>query len=386
MRDALGLDPVDTASLQSRYELDVYGKRGLTLVRGKGARLWDEEGREYIDCMSGHGAFNLGHSDPRLLEALFDQARELMGASGAFHHPQKARLMSRLLELAPQSLSRVFFCNSGTEAIEAALKFARVSTGRTSFVAFKRSFHGRTFGAMSATFHPRYHEMFAPVVPGVRFLPFNDTESLESGLGEDVACVLLELVQGEGGIHVARADFVDAIARLCHERGILLAVDEVQTGFGRTGTFFACEHYRLEPDSARAREVDRRRLSHGRRSRQRSDSEVPVGAHGSTFGGNPLACAVANRVLDCLLEDGIPERTRRRGADWLSPAPTHPVTSRRRGPGFGTHDWYPASDEGRSDARSHLPGVGWHGIDRGTGACRRPEGPAAPAASGHRRP
>ncbi len=248
MRDALGLDPVDTASLQSRYELDVYGKRGLTLVRGKGARLWDEEGREYIDCMSGHGAFNLGHSDPRLLEALFDQARELMGASGAFHHPQKARLMSRLLELAPQSLSRVFFCNSGTEAIEAALKFARVSTGRTSFVAFKRSFHGRTFGAMSATFHPRYHEMFAPVVPGVRFLPFNDTESLESGLGEDVACVLLELVQGEGGIHVARADFVDAIARLCHERGILLAVDEVQTGFGRTGTFFACEHYRLEPD------------------------------------------------------------------------------------------------------------------------------------------
>lgn len=316
MRDALGLEPVDAASLQSRYELDVYGKRGLTLVRGKGARLWDEEGREFIDCMSGHGAFNLGHSDPRLLETLFAQARELMGASGAFHHPQKARFMSRLVELAPRSLSRAFFCNSGTEAVEAALKFARVSTGRTSLVSFKRSFHGRTFGAMSASFQPRYHEMFAPVVPGVRFLPFNDPDALESRLGEDVACVLLELVQGEGGVHVATTEFVDTLARLCRERGILLAVDEVQTGFGRTGTLFACEHYGLEPDllvlaKSIAGGLPMGAVLAGDRI------QVPIGAHGSTFGGNPLACAVANRVLDCLLEDGIPERTRRRGAAWL---------------------------------------------------------------------
>jgi [amino-group carrier protein]-gamma-(L-lysyl/L-ornithyl)-L-glutamate aminotransferase len=316
MRDAIGLDSESASTLQSRYELDVYGKRGQTLVRGRGAHLWDAEGREYIDCMSGHGAFNLGHSDPRLLEALFAQARELMGASGAFHHRERARLMSRLVELSPGSLSRAFFCNSGTEATEAALKFARVSTGRTSFVAFKRSFHGRTFGAMSASFQPKSHEMFAPVVPGVRFLPFNDTESLEAGLGDDVACVLLELVQGEGGVHVARADFVDALARICSERGILLAVDEVQTGFGRTGALFACEHYRLEPDllvlaKSIAGGFPMGAVLAGDRIR------VPVGAHGSTFGGNPVACAVANRVLDCLIEDELPERARRLGALWL---------------------------------------------------------------------
>jgi predicted acetylornithine/succinylornithine family transaminase len=319
VRNAPGLEPTDTTdapALQLRYELDVYGKRGITLARGRGSRLWDDEGREYIDCMSGHGAFNLGHSDPRLLDALCHQAGKLMAASGAFHHPERARLMKRLVELAPGSLSRAFFCNSGTEAIEAALKFARVATGRTSMVSFKRSFHGRTMGAMSASFQPKYHEMFAPVVPGVRFLPFNDVESLDYGLGDDVACVVLELVQGEGGVHVARPDFVEALARLSSERGILLVVDEVQTAFGRTGALFACEHYRLEPDllvlaKSIAGGFPMGAVLVGDRI------DVPVGAHGSTFGGNPLACAVANRMLDCLLEDAIPERARRLGAPWL---------------------------------------------------------------------
>jgi acetylornithine/LysW-gamma-L-lysine aminotransferase len=312
----IDLDRLDVKSLQSRYELDVYGKRGLTLVRGKGARLWDDEGREYIDCMSGHGAFNLGHAHPRLLAALFEQASALMGASGAFHHPEKARLMSRLVDLAPKGLSRVFFCNSGTEAIEAVLKFARVSTGRRTFVSFKRSFHGRTFGALSASFQPRHHEMFAPVVPRVRFLPYNETEGLENALGEDVACVLLELVQGEGGVHVAQGAFVEAISRLCSERGILLAVDEVQTGFCRTGHLFACERYRLKPDLlALAKSIGGGFPMGAVLASDRI--QVPVGAHGSTFGGNPVACAIANRVLDCLLEEGIPERTLRRGALWL---------------------------------------------------------------------
>ncbi|MGH9332252.1 MAG: aspartate aminotransferase family protein, partial [Vicinamibacteria bacterium] len=232
----------------TRSELDVYGKRGPTLVRGKGARLWDDEGREFIDCMSGHGALNLGHSDPRLLEALMTQASELVSAPGAFYHPERTRLMERLAGLAPKSLTRVFLCNSGTESVEAALKFARVSTGRRAIVSFKRSFHGRTFGAMSASFQPKHHEMFAPLVPEVRFLPFNSREALDCGLMEDAALVLLELVQGEGGVHVAEPSFVETLARLSRQRGILLAVDEVQTGFGRTGRLFACEHYGLEPD------------------------------------------------------------------------------------------------------------------------------------------
>ncbi len=312
-----GTEALDAPSLQDRYELDVYGKRGITLVRGRGWRLWDDEGREYIDCMSGHGAFNLGHSHPDLLEALRAQAAELMCATGAFHHPEKARLMSRLVELSPRSLTRVFFCNSGTESVEAALKLARLSTGRSAILSFKRSFHGRTFGAMSASFQPKHHEMFAPVLPEVRFLPYNDVDSLDGALTADVACVLLELVQGEGGVHVAEASFVAAVSKLCAERGVLLAVDEVQTGFGRTGRLFACERFGLEPDLMCLAKSIAGGFPMG--ALLASDRiQAPLGSHGSTFGGNPLACAVANRVLDCLLAEALPDKALEDGRRWLA--------------------------------------------------------------------
>jgi len=308
---------IDARSIQDLYELDVYGKRGITLVRGRGWRLWDDEGREYIDCMSGHGALNLGHAHPDILEALNAQAAELMCATGAFHHKEKARLMSRLVELAPRSLSRVFFCNSGTEAIEAALKLGRLATGRRAIVSFKRSFHGRTFGAMSASFQPKHHEMFAPVLEGVRFAPYNAVDSLDGVLTEDVGCVLLELVQGEGGVHPADLPFVATAARLCAERGILIIVDEVQTGFGRTGRLFACEHFGLEPDMLCLAKSIAGGFPMG--ALLACDRiQAPVGAHGSTFGGNPLACAVANRVLDCLLDEALPEKALEKGRNWLT--------------------------------------------------------------------
>jgi acetylornithine/LysW-gamma-L-lysine aminotransferase len=308
---------IDARALQDRFELDVYGKRGITLVRGRGSRLWDDEGREYIDCMSGHGALNLGHAHPDILETMNLQAAELMFATGAFYHKEKARLMSRLVELAPRSLRRVFFCNSGTESVEAALKLGRLSTGRHAIVSFKRSFHGRSFGAMSASFQPKHHRMFAPVLEGVRFAPYNASDSLEGDLTEDVGCVLLELVQGEGGVYPADPRFVAAVAKLCAERGILLVVDEVQTGFGRTGRLFACEHFGVEPDMLCLAKSIAGGFPMG--ALLTSDRiQAPVGAHGSTFGGNPLACAVANRVLDRLLEDALPERAGELGRKWLA--------------------------------------------------------------------
>jgi predicted acetylornithine/succinylornithine family transaminase len=304
-------------ALQERYELDVFGKRGITLVRGRGSRLWDDEGREYIDCMSGHGALNLGHGHAALLETLNTQAAELACATGAFYHPEKARLMSRLVELAPRSLTRVFFCNSGTESIEAALKLARLATGRSGIVSFKRSFHGRTFGALSASFQPKHHEMFGPVVPGVAFAPYNAVDGLDSVLTELVGCVVLELVQGEGGVHIAEPRFVAEVARLSAERGILVVVDEVQTGFGRTGRLFACEHFGLEPDMLCLAKSIAGGFPMG--ALLVSDRiQAPVGSHGSTFGGNPLACALANRVLDCLTDEALPERALELGRTWLT--------------------------------------------------------------------
>ncbi len=307
----------DARSLQERYELDVFGKRGITLLRGRGSRLWDDEGREYIDCMSGHGALNLGHAHPALLEALNTQAAELACATGAFYHPAKARLMARLVELAPRSLTRVFLCNSGTESVEAALKLSRLATGRSGIVSFKRSFHGRTFGAMSASFQPKHHEMFAPILPDVSFAPYNAIEGLDSVLTEKVGCVVLELVQGEGGVHPAEPRFVAEVARISAERGILVVVDEVQTGFGRTGRLFACEHFGLEPDMLCLAKSIAGGFPMG--ALLVSDRiEAPVGAHGTTFGGNPLACALANRVLDCLLDEALPERALEIGRTWLT--------------------------------------------------------------------
>ncbi len=294
------------------YELDVYGKRGITLVRGQATHLWDDQGNEYLDCMSSHGAAILGHAHPAIVDVLTCQAAQLASAPGSFHHPEKTRLMERLVGLAPLGLARVFLCNSGTESIEAALKLARASTGRSRIVAAKRGFHGRSFGAMSATFGPKQHALFAPVVPDVDFIAYNKTEGLEDALDDRVAALVLELVQGEGGVHPAEAEFIDQAAQLCRRHGILLVIDEVQTGFGRTGRLFACEHYGLTPDILCVAKGLGAGFPMGAII-VRDGLEFPPGSHGSTFGGNPLACAVANTVLDIVTAGGFLEDVEAKG-------------------------------------------------------------------------
>lgn len=313
------------------FELDVYVKRGITLVRGQGSRLWDDRGREYLDAMSAQGAAILGHAHPALLAALTKQASTLSSCPGAFDHPERARLMERLVHVSPTGLDRVFLCNSGTEAIEAALKCARATTGRPNIVAAKRAFHGRSFGAMSVTFNPKDHALFAPTLPGIRFVPFNSVEALDAALDEETAVLLLELVQGEGGVHPAEAAFVEHARDRCRKYGILLAIDEIQTGFGRTGRLFACEHYGLSPDilclaKGIAGGFPMGAVLVGERAR------LPVGSHGSTFGGNPLACAVANAVLDCLEAEGFIQEVEAKGklfAGLLAELVVAPVTEAR---------------------------------------------------------
>ena len=306
------MSPMSATGTRTSHELDVYGKRGLTLVRGNGARLWDDRGREYIDCMSAHGAAILGHAHPRVTEALERQARMLTSCPGSFYHPGKEKLIERLAERSPSGLERVFLCNSGTEAVEAAIKFARASTGRPAVVAAKRGFHGRTFGAMSASFNPKHHELYAPVVPGTRFITFNDSAALEAALEDDVSMLLLELVQGEGGVHVAEPSFVLRAQELCQKRGILLVIDEVQTGFGRTGGWFACSRYGLSPDILCLAKGIAGGFPMGAVV-VNDNVRVEVGMHGSTFGGNPLACAVANAVFDELEREGFLESVAEKG-------------------------------------------------------------------------
>lgn len=300
-----------TIELENTYTSGVYTKRPLVIARGSGALLWDDQGREYIDCAAGHGVANIGHGRPEIAAALAAQAQRLITCPEIVYNDTRARLLERLAQLAPQESTRIFLCNSGTEAVEGALKFARLTTGRTVIVATLRGFHGRTMGALSATWEPHYREPFAPLVPGVRHIRYNDLTAAQAAIDEQTAAVIIELVQGEGGVHIASEDYVHSVAALCRERGALLIVDEVQTGLGRTGRLFACEHYDLQPDilciaKSLAGGVPMGAICLGPRVTQ--SGRISGGIHGSTFGGNPLACAAALTTLDILEQEALPER------------------------------------------------------------------------------
>ena len=314
-------DTPDIIDLENAHTSGVYGKRPLAIVRGSGALLYDADGREYIDLAAGHGVANIGHGRPEIAAALAAQAQRLITCQEALYNDVRARLLSRLAEITPEGLDHFFLCNSGTEAVEAALKFARLATGRTGFVATLRGFHGRTMGALSTTWEKSYREPYAPLVPGVTHVRYNDLAAAEAAVTEQTAAVIIELVQGEGGVHVATAEYIHGLALLCQERGALLIVDEVQTGLGRTGTMFASEHYGLTPDIiclAKSLGGGVPIGAVGLGSRVIESSRISRGAHGSTFGGNPLACAAALATLGIIRDEALPERAERLGAHALS--------------------------------------------------------------------
>jgi acetylornithine/LysW-gamma-L-lysine aminotransferase len=303
-------------ALESAHTSGVYPKRPVAIVRGAGARLWDADGREYIDCVGGQGAANLGHANPAVAAAIRAQAERLISCPEILPNDERAAYQAELLASMPAGLERVFLCNSGAEAIEAALKFARLLTGRPNVVAAARGFHGRTMGALSATWEPKYREPFAPLVPGFAHVPFDRPEALAESVDDHTAAVLIELVQGEGGVRPASAAFVAAAAHLCRERGALLIVDEVQTGFGRTGTLWACERYGLAPDLLAAAKSIGGGLPLGAVAIHGRLGPLPQGSHGSTFGGNPLACAAGRAALRFLREHDLPRQAAEKGA-WL---------------------------------------------------------------------
>lgn len=299
---------MDTQSLESLYTSGLYTKRPLTIVRGEGATLWDSDGQAYIDCVGGQGAANLGHANPAVADAIAAQARTLISCPEMFYNDQRARLLERLIGLAPSHMKRAFLCNSGTEAVEAALKFARLVTGRQEIIAAMRGFHGRTLGALSATWEKKYREPFEPLVPEFRHIPYNDLAALEAALSGQTAAVILEVVQGEGGVRPGTPGFLQGAQRLCRQHGALLIIDEIQTGFGRTGAMLACEHFELQPDLLCLAKSMAGGLPMGAVLMGERIGALPAQVHGSTFGGNPLACAASLAALDYLEDQHLPER------------------------------------------------------------------------------
>ncbi|GER88765.1 hypothetical protein KDW_29270 [Dictyobacter vulcani] len=303
--------------IENQYTSGVYGKRPVEIVRGQGALLWDAEGRRYIDCMAGHGVANIGHGRTEIAAALAAQAQRLTTCPEVVYNDVRARLLERLAQVTPEGLNNFFLCNSGTEAVEGAFKFARLVTGRTGIIATLRGFHGRSMGALSATWEKHYREPFAPLIPDVSHIRYNDLNAAANAITEDTAAVIIELVQAEGGVHVAQEEYVQGLAALCRERGALLIIDEIQTGFGRTGTLFACEQYGVQPAilclaKSLAGGVPMGAVCLG--TRVMESGHISKGSHGSTFGGNPLACAAALATLEILEHEELANRAAALGA------------------------------------------------------------------------
>jgi acetylornithine/LysW-gamma-L-lysine aminotransferase len=298
--------------IETKHTSGVYAKQTLTIVRGQGASLFDVDGVEYLDCSSGHGVANLGHAHPKIAEAIYKQANTLITLFETFPNDKRAELMKKITSLV-DGLDKVFLCNSGTESVEAAFKFARISTGRKNIIAAMRAFHGRTYGSLSATYNKKYREGFEPLVPGFSHVAYNNVEALDKAVNEETAAVILEVMQGEGGVYPATAEYIQAARRICDERGALLIVDEIQTGFGRTGRMFAIQHFGVTPDLLVCAKSLAGGVPMGAVLIGHSVKNLTPGVHGSTFGGNPLSCAAAVAAMGVMDEEDLPGQAAAKG-------------------------------------------------------------------------
>lgn len=363
-------------AIEDQFSVGVYQKRGLVLVRGQGSRVWDQAGREYIDCVAGVGVANVGHCHPAVVRAIQGQAPRLITCNELFYNDARARCLERLGRITPEGINRFFLCNSGTEAVEGALKFARMATGRKRIVAAMRGFHGKTLGSLSATWERKYRDPFAPLVPDFAHAPYNNLEEFEKAIGDDTAAVILEPVQGEGGVRPADPSFLRGVRAACDARGALLIVDEIQTGFGRTGRMFACEHFDLLPDILTMAKGIAGGIPMGAVGISPRVGLIERQSHTSTFGGNPLACAAAAATLDVLVDEDLPRQAADKGEYFFrrlredSESP-HPGDPRAR-----PHDRNRAEGKGRP--LRPCPDAGG-----GPGPPGRRDGPALPSAAGH---
>lgn len=306
-------------ALTGKYVANTYARYPIALVRGEGCRVWDADGKAYLDFVAGIAVCALGHSHPRLIRAITAQAQRLLHVSNLYHIEPQARLAELLCRHS--FADRAFFCNSGAEANEAALKLARkyakerFSSDRTEVITMRGSFHGRTLATVTATAQEKYHKGFEPLVPGFRYVPFNDLRAVELAVDARTAAILVEPIQGEGGVQAAADGYLAGLRRLCDERGVLLIFDEVQTGLGRTGTLFAYQQAGVAPDILTLAKALAGGIPTGAMlAREEVMAAFSPGSHAATFGGNPFASAVALETLNTILEEDLPGRAARLGA------------------------------------------------------------------------
>ena len=302
--------------IENQLGSGAYGKRPTALVRGEGVYVWDANGKRYLDATSGQGVAALGHCHPAVGRALQQQAQTLVTCHESFYNDRRAELLKLLDSVTPGDLSHFFLCNSGAEAIEGALKVAKLLTGRSGIVAAKRAFHGRTTGALSMTWTRKYRKPFQDWLPQVEHVAFNDIAAARAAISEHTAAVVVESVQGEGGVHPADTEYLRALRECCDATGAMLAIDEIQTGFGRTGKWFGFEHAGIQPDIIALAKAIGGGLPMGAVSWRAAHGQIGRATHGSTFGGNPLACAAAIATIRAIVDGGLVERAQANGG-WL---------------------------------------------------------------------
>ncbi len=299
---------------EDSFIANTFWKRPVTLVRGSGAKVWDSTGKEYVDCSCGYGVALLGHCNPRVVEAIKRQAEKLLTCHGSFYNDAREECLSKLAKIKPDGTDKVFISNSGAETVETAIKLCRKYTNKRGIVAMVNGYHGKTMGALSLTWAPKYREPFMPLLGDVKFAPYGKAEKLEAAIDENTGAVFVEPVQGEGGINVPPPDYLKRVREICDDKGLVMVLDEVQSGFGRTGKIWAHQHFGVKPDILCSSKALGGGMPIGA-TFARADimDSLKRGEHSNTFGGNPLACAACSGAIDALLEDGLVENAAKMG-------------------------------------------------------------------------
>lgn len=299
-------------ALDKEYVMQTYGRQPLALKEGKGAVVWDVEGRPYIDCVAGIAVNNVGHAHPNVAEAISKQAHKLIHTSNIYYTEEQVRLAELLVKVSPHQ--KAFFCNSGAEANEGAIKLARKYTGKGEIIAMENSFHGRTITTITATGQHKYKKNFGPLTPGFKHVPYGDVEAVREAITDKTAAVLVEPIQGEGGIIIPPEGYLEELKKVCHENDVLLIFDEVQTGFGRTGEMFASQTFKVAPDITTLAKAIAGGFPMGAvLASEEVGNAFEPGDHAATFGGGPLACAAALASIQTIQDEGLLAQSRSRG-------------------------------------------------------------------------